>query len=413
MSKLKFEDLPKDLQDALRRCDVLVGDDQIEYYYQLYDPKTGGFYYSISSRDAEKMTPFAEGTAFAQEALLNGGMVLPEWYKEKVGSWILGHQDESDGFFYEELWGKITSGPRLNRDLGSSAGILENCDKKPLYTLPQERMQANESEKETNATLPERLRSKEKMLEFMESLDWSQKSIWSTGQKLSSETTLIKAAGLYDFVADYVQTRQNPETGLFGEGLDWMNTNGAMKLGAFMASRKGGYARAEKAIDSVLKLYGGDTPPTSATWIWNPFVLLERIVNAPDADGDRLLSLLYEKGADIINKAIDCALILKREDGGFSASITRAANRQQGYLFGYGLSTESDLDGTLIAGPRLRNTIYKLFGLVPDKTHYKKFNDEFWERIKNKPPVEKTIPRPEGPLNPYWSQDVRIFEPVW
>jgi hypothetical protein len=167
MINANFDLLPEDIKEALKRCDLLVGEEQLEYYYNLYDPGTGGFYYSISSRDAEKMTPFAEGTAFAQEALINGGMVLPEWYKEKVGSWILAHQEESDGFFYEELWGKITSGPRLNRDLGSSAGILENCGKKPLYPLPEERMKANESEKETNTTLPERLQSKEKMLEFM------------------------------------------------------------------------------------------------------------------------------------------------------------------------------------------------------------------------------------------------------
>ena len=166
MIEKSFDMLPKDIQDALKRCDLLVGEEQLEYYYNLYDPKTGGFYYSISSRDAEKMTPFSEGTAFAQEALLNGGMVFPDWYKEKVGNWILNHQEESDGFFYEDLWGKITSGPRLNRDLGSSAGILSRCDMKPRYTLPQDRMKANENEKETNQTLPERLQSKEKMLEI-------------------------------------------------------------------------------------------------------------------------------------------------------------------------------------------------------------------------------------------------------
>jgi len=413
MENNNFDSLPKELQEALLRCDVLVDVGQLEYYYQLYDPETGGFYYSISSRDAEEMTPFSEGTAFAEEALLNGGMRLPDWNKEKVSKWILSHQEESDGFFYEDLWGKITSGPRLNRDLSSSVGILSRCGVKPLYTLPQDRMIENECEKETNTTLPERLQSKEKMLEYMESLDWSTKSIWSTGQKLSSETTLIKAAGLYDFVADYVQTRQNPETGLFGEGLGWMNTNGAMKLGAFMASRKGGYKDAEKAIDSVIKIYGGDTPPTSATWIWNPFVLLDRIVNAQDADTEYLRSLLLKKGAEIVNKAIDCALKLKREDGGFASSITRATPRQQGYLFGYGTATESDLDGTLIAGPRLRNSIYKVFGLNAPHTHYIEYNDEFWERCKNKPAIVKTLPRPEGALTPESSPVHPAYKPVW
>jgi hypothetical protein len=358
------------------------------------------------------MTPFAEGTSFTIGALLNGGMTLPDWYKEKAGNWILNHQEESDGFFYEELWGKITSGPRLNRDLGASVGIIKNCGKKPLYPLPEERMKANENEKETNTTLPERLRSEEKMLEYMESLDWSTKSIWSTGQKLSSETSLIRAAGLYDFVADYVQTRQNTETGLFGEGLGWMNTNGAMKLGAFMASRKGGYRYAEKAIDSVIAIFGGEVPPTSATFIWNPFVLLDRIINAPDADTEKLRNLFLEKGAEIVDKAIDCALKLKREDGGFASSINRATPRQQGFLFGYGTATESDLDGTLIAGPRLRTSIYQVFGLTAPGVHYVKYNEEFWERCRNKAPIVKTLPRPEGPLNPIGSENP-IYKPVW
>ncbi len=412
MSEIKFENLPKDLQDALNRCDLLIGKEQLEYYYQLYDPETGGFYYSISSRDAEEMTPFAEGTAFAGEALLNGGMVFPEWYCEKVSRWIQSHQDEGDGFFYETLWGKITSGPRLNRDLTSSAGILSRCGRKPLYSLPEERMKANAAETSKNSTLPERLRSKEKMLEYMESLDWSYNYIWGTGQRLSSETSLIQAAGLYDFVADYVQSRQNPETGLFAEGLGWMNTNGAMKLGAFMASRKGGYKNAEKAIDSVIKIYGGKEPPSSATWIWNPFVLLDRMINAPDADTDSLRALLNERGAEIVNKAIDCAMGLHRDDGGFASGTRGATPRQQGYLFGYGTATESDLDGTLIAGPRLRTSIFRVFGLEASKVHYKDENDAFWERCKNKAPIKKTLPRPEGPLNPPYDKEL-IYKPKW
>ena len=82
MNGKDFNSLPEDLKKALLRCDVLVDVGQLEYYYQLYYPKTGGFYYSISSRDSEEMTPFSEGTCFAQEALLNGGMTLPDWYKE-------------------------------------------------------------------------------------------------------------------------------------------------------------------------------------------------------------------------------------------------------------------------------------------------------------------------------------------
>ena len=152
MQDNKYDCLPRELAEALKRSDMLVGVDQLEYFYQLYDPETGGFYYSLSSRDSEEMTPFAEGTSFTIGALKHGGMTLPDWYKEKVGNWILNHQDEEDGFFYEDLWGKITKDSRLYRDLNYSQDILRSyCGIEPKYPLPTERIKEN---KETAKTVP-------------------------------------------------------------------------------------------------------------------------------------------------------------------------------------------------------------------------------------------------------------------
>ena len=406
MSQTDFNGLPPKLVEALKRLNILVGEDQLDYFYELYDPKTGGFYYSLSSRDSEEMTPFSEGTCFVQEALTEGGMTLPDWYKEKVGKWIYDHQDESDGFFYEDLWGKITSGPRLNRDLMYSKIILKRCGLTPKYALPEERIKSEGVE--SNATLPEYLQSEEKMKDYLDSLDWSQKSIWSTGQKLSTSGTLLKAAGLYDFTREYIASKQNPETGLFGDGFGWMNTNGSMKLSAFFTNPEHPYPNPELAIESVKKLYAGDEPPTGATFIWNPFVLLSRIIGYAGENKERLRSLLYDAGADIVNRAIDCALLLKRDDGGFAGSLTKGSKFQQGYLYGHGLRWESDLDGTLIAGQRLYDFIYTVFGVKAPNDYYAAKNDEFWERCKNKPEIVKTLPRPEGALSPQGA-----MKPVW
>ncbi len=410
MEQNNFEKLPKKLQDALNRCDALVSPEQLEYFYQLYDSKTGGFYYSISSRDAEEMTPFAEGTRFTLEALIYGGMVLPDWYKEKVSKWILEHQDEGDGFFYEELWGKITSGARINRDLVYSRGILDMCDVKAKYPFPEERIKLGNASSSKSAGFPDYLKSKENMKAFLDSLDWSTKSIWGTGQTLTTAKELIKAAGLFEFVHDYIVQKQNKETGLWGEGYDWMNTNGAMKLSGFFMDTEHPYPNPELAIESVKKIYAGENPPTSATWIWNPFVLISRIIASNSNNKATLRALLYDSGAEIVNRAIDCALLLKRADGGFSSSTTRAIPRQQGYLFGYGTTAESDLDGTLIAGSRLRNFIWSVFGLSAPSGYYSGMNDDFWERCRTKPDVVKTLPRPEGPLNPPSSAEL-IYKP--
>lgn len=380
--------LPENLVAALKRCDLLVGHDTLEYLYQLYDPKTGGFYYSISSRDLEGMTPFAEGTRFAMENLIAGGIESPDWHKELVGNWILNHQDESDGYFYEDLWGKTTSGPRIDRDLNYSKGILAYCGLKPLYPTPDERLKSQDIS--TNTTIPEYLKSEENMIAWLDSLDWSNQRIWGTGQKISSAVQLIKAAGLDKVVYEYILKKQNPETALWGEKIDWMSTNGGMKISSFLRPAGYPFPNVDRMIDTVLELFASGIPAEHATYIWNPFVLLANAISSlPEDERKKMRAKLYANGADIVNFAVDSALRLKRPDGGFSSNIGRAQKTQQGYLYGLGFDDESDMDGTVIAGHRLRSTINGTFGIEVSKDYYAGLGEQFWERCKNKPEIVK------------------------
>ncbi|MBQ7387354.1 MAG: hypothetical protein IJW03_04215 [Clostridia bacterium] len=383
----KYGNLPKELVEALKRCDLLVGRETLEYAYNLYDPETGGFYYSISSRDLEGMTPFAEGTRFMMENLNAGGIESPDWHKELVGNWILNHQDESDGYFYEDLWGKTTSGPRIDRDLTYSKGILAYCGMKPLYATPDERLK----NKEDNATIPDYLKSEENMIAWLDSMDWTNKRIWGTGQRISSAVVLIKAAGLDRVVYEYILKKQNPETALWGDTLDWMSTNGGMKISSFLKPAGYPFPNVSKMIDTVLELFASGIPAEHATYIWNPFVLLSNAISTlPEGEREQMREKLYANGADIVNFAVDSALKLKRPDGGFSSNLGRAQFTQQGYLYGLGLTDESDVDGTVIAGHRLRATINATFGVSVSRDYYAGLGDEFWERCKNKPSIVKT-----------------------
>ena len=408
--------LPKELCDALKRSDQLVGKKTLDYYAELYDPETGGFYYSISSREMEKMTPFAEGTYFVLNALKNGGIELPEWYKEKVSAWLLPHQDESDGYFYEKLWGKITKGARINRDLTYSTIIIESfCGKKPLYLTPGERIKnAGKSEDKSAAAsvIPEHLQSKEKFFEYAEGLDWV-KGVWGTGQTLATQAGLIKAAGLFENACDFIKSKQNKETGLWGEGLGWNNTNGTMKLSTFFQDEEHPFPMVEKMIDSVLKVFESGIDPNLATNIWNPFVALTcALVSVGEQRAKELRGLLYEKGAGIVNFAIDAAEKLRQPDGGFSSFQGGSIARQQGYLFGAGLPNESDLDGTVIAGHLLRGQMHRVFDVKADNTYLAAYAEEFWEKCKNKAPIVKTMPRGTEPLNPP-SQNPLYYDPIW
>lgn len=133
------------------------------------------------------------------------------------------------------------------------------------------------------------------------------------------------------------------------------------------------------------------TVSAHATYIWNPFVLLRAALSSMDDEKKILMrAKLLDKGADIVNFAVDSALKLKRPDGGFSSNLDRGQARQQGFLYGLGLPDESDMDGTVIAGHRLRSTIHNVFGVKCSNDYYAAFEKSFWERCKNKPEIVKT-----------------------
>jgi hypothetical protein len=173
-----------------------------------------------------------------------------------------------------------------------------------------------------------------------------------------------------------------------------MNTNGAMKLSGYFQDEDHPFPNPELAVESIKKIYAGEKPPTSATWIWNPFVALNNALHSMGENAGEMREKLLCKGADIVNAAIDNAMLLKRGDGGFASGIHRATPTQQGYLFGYGLAEESDMDGTVIAGQRLRATIHSVFGACCSHDYYREYEEEFWHRLRTKPPVTKTLPPP-------------------
>ena len=54
MDNASYDTLSKELREALAGCDVLAGPEQLEYFYQLYDPNTDGFYYLIFRATASR-----------------------------------------------------------------------------------------------------------------------------------------------------------------------------------------------------------------------------------------------------------------------------------------------------------------------------------------------------------------------
>ncbi len=112
----------------------------------LYDPESGGFYYSNSARNAEGYLPDLESTAQALgivEAILVGYEGTLEDYfgeeiSEKFVSFAKGLQDEN-GYFYHPQWTREATDKnqaRKNIDVLAALNILKLFGASPIYDTP-------------------------------------------------------------------------------------------------------------------------------------------------------------------------------------------------------------------------------------------------------------------------------------
>ena len=372
----------------LKKLDELVGKEVLDFIYEIYDSETSAFYYTKSGSLDKELLPDIEATYFVLELLDFGGIFkdgYPEFFRERLVPWIKEKQSDADGYFYLPQWGK-TSGSRRDRDLNFALETLERFGEKPLYKTPHERFGDASLSKE----LPEYLKSEAGLLSWLDSMSFDNASIWATGNAISCAKQQIESAGLLDLARSYVLERQNKDTGLFGDGFNFMNSNGTMKL-SYLFDESCPFPNLENAIASIIEIIKKTEIPeeVAITFIWNPFVAMNALKASYKNPPEKVTELIYENADALIDFAYNNAKLFKRSDGGFSEYPKRGLGVIQGNApIGDG-SLASDMDGTVIASPRIRDSLYELFGVENTKDYYVDCKDEFIERLKNKPPIIK------------------------
>lgn len=137
--------------EALKKLHAFYDGRKIaEWAANLYDPATGGFYYSNSARDNEGFAPDIESTRQILGLIgSNGGYAntnaaLPDEIKAKIVDFAKKLQSPVDGYFYHPQWpqGKENlHNDRYGRDMGWACAILRDLkpygkDQFPLYCTP-------------------------------------------------------------------------------------------------------------------------------------------------------------------------------------------------------------------------------------------------------------------------------------
>jgi len=382
--------------NELSRADSLCGKEVLDWLLSLYDAESGGFYYSISARDNEGFLPDVETTYQAVYLLQQGGMygtglpptdLMPKVIADKFAEFAISLQSDKDGYFYHPQWGDNIGTSRKARDLMYARALINKFGGKPKYLYPDERIKSFRESAEKNGSAPdnteieERFTSEKKFREYLESFDFDTNG-WGAGNTLVSQHTQIVAAGFKKMTVDFLAEKQNKETGLWGSGLSYANTNAAMKISSFFSPDYMPYPNLDKMVDSVIYIVKNEGIPIYITDVWNPIVAINQAKATHGEMPEDLRARLEEALPTVIRNSVDNAALFKKDDGAFGYNRLTGQRVSQGATVSTGVN-ESDVNGTLAACTSMRSSLYGLAG-VKAPPIYDKYTQYFMSGLLDK-----------------------------
>ncbi|MBQ7386972.1 MAG: hypothetical protein IJW03_02275 [Clostridia bacterium] len=373
----------KPAADALRKLYDFYGKDWLDWFASLYDTETGAFYYANSSRDNDEFLPDCESTHQALEIMSYFGMLdycddnatlaYPKQMSERCVEFIRSLQSDTDGYFYHKQWGSNIPATRRGRDLNSCLTTLKRFNAEPPYPTALERLKDGDSE--TRSVLPAHLLSWEAMYEYLEKLDINHNS-HMMGHTISSQNAQIVAAGLAERVCDYINERQNPETGLWEEEANYSTMSGVVKVGSALYGLGSYVHHGDKLVDSAINVILSDIYPKWIIYVYNPWGGFARAIagaavaerealsrgETPTYSVKSIREKIYSRLPELIDKTIEKLSLFKKPDGSFSYNPDSSQPRTQGVPVSLG-ENEGDINGLACAMHYTMSGIFTVLGI--------------------------------------------------
>lgn len=321
----------------------LYSDALVEWFANLFDPVTGGFYYSNGARDNEKveypknsgkyylLLPDLETTSQATGFISSSGMIndfgtlteaLPDWMRTAIIKFIKERQDPN-GYFYHPQWTHEmvdSSLARRARDMTKSVGTLSQLGAKPTYNTPSGTigdgllwdktpvsaaalpMPVNTSTVAavskvvaTTVAVPAHLKDKEAFEKYLAGLDINGNSYW-VGNQLASQSSEIKTRdkalkkdgadySLVEILVNWLDDHCYETTGHWKKVADFDGLNGLMKISALYESLEAPLPYPEASVRSAIATITDEYTTESPTvcWIYNSwFTICNVIGNVKD-----------------------------------------------------------------------------------------------------------------------------------
>ena len=382
---------------ALRDYYSIFEDRLPEWLGSLYNPEVGGFHFSVSSRDNDTVTtpagtfpllPDIESTFQTMSMIKDSLMVesyeeLPEEMREKIKSFVCSLQDEETGFIYHPHWrmlmqdgfGKDANADRIwrsrrGRDTMWANGMCQRFNFSLPYPTAYERL-SDAPKESAEPIMPEYLLSREAFLEHLNSLDWENDSYYA-GNMVAGQIKLIIAAGHTDTLIDFLNEKQNKETGFWGKKEGYAAINGFLKTTAAYTETGRLIPNADKAAKSIFKCATTSEAALTVCYQYNVWFSLLNIINCLKAAGgeegraeaEKVSLTLLKNCTEAIRATKEKALAFKREDGSFSTYTYGSASHSQGMPVAIEGSVEGDVNGANLCTTGTAKRMFEVLGLA-------------------------------------------------
>lgn len=409
---------------ALKEMYAMFDSKMLDWLADLYDPDTGGFYYSNSGRNHEGYLPDIESTAQAIDLLRISGAfdeygddanaALPDWFKTKLISFVKGLQDPN-GYFYHPQWTRAMVDSRISRksrDLTKGLSLLASLGASPTYDILDVKGDGMKADgtpvgfdkpilynrttdplrlsgmasavskvvPASGASVPSNLASKEAFITYLNGLDLKKDS-YTIGNDIASQAQEIKARDEYlasiganyrlkDILQEWLFDNCYQTTGHWSPYADYDGLNGFMKISAACSALeiplKYPEAAARSAINAITtEEYNLTVCYAYNTWfsINNIFSILNKCHPADQAALviSSIKAELKERAPELIRATTEKQSIFLREDGSFSYNENSTSSTSQGMPVAVPGMLEGDINATLIC---LADTCHQMFSAL-------------------------------------------------
>lgn len=365
---------------------------QMELYVSLYDPKTGGMYFSRPSVGREGFGPNIESTAQAGLPV----RLYTDAEKQRLGGWIQSLQDPETGWFMEPEFDIATASVgKKQRNHYMGMAVLRACGMTPLYKTAVERVTASEPEKGTeNKENNSYLSSLSAYMDWVKSTyDWdgndpTKKHVWQAGNDIGDFSAQLKELGWLETVAEFIRSRQRPDNGLFTDEINIVGISAVTKLSGMYTLTGTPMPYMDRIIESAAWL-AENTKFGAVSEPYNITLAMRFMVNSAGEAGidEKTRRQLRDAAPRFVRGIAGAMNAFHKEDGGFGYCVGVPCTHSQGaYVTPPGIDC-SDVNGNQLA-KGVRNDLYWLMGMETPPLYD---DEEFLARLRAKPPVSGTL----------------------